>query len=275
MQLDCSYFDKPWHFHKEFELVLINKSHGTRFIGNDVRPFKDGDLALIGSRIPHLYRNSEEYYKGKKNLRANSIFIHFTNDFLGPSFFDIPEMRAVKNLLAKSMMALEITGKSKLYVIKKMHEMQHQSTTVRLMSLLDILIYLSQSRYLKKILSTEFSMGNVKDTERINKVFEYVMKNYMNLIYIKNVAAELNMSVPSFSRYFKFHTRKTFSNFVTEIRIGNACKLLQENNHSIAEICYLSGFENLSNFNRHFKNQTGLIPKVYQQRFLQNALAIL
>ncbi len=272
MQLDCNYFDKPWHFHKEYELVLIDKSHGTRFIGNDVSPFNDGDLVLIGSSIPHLYRNSEAYYEGDKKLKAKSIFIHFTEDFLGAHFFEVPEMKLVKNLLNKSMMALEITGKSKVHVIKKMHEMMSQKATQRLMCLLDILIYLSQSKNLTKILSSSFSVSSVKDTDRINKVFEFVMKNYMELIYIKDIASELNMSIPSFSRYFKFHTRKTFSNFVTEIRIGNACKLLQENNHSITEICYLSGFENLSNFNRHFKNHTGSIPKIYQQRFLQNTL---
>jgi AraC-like DNA-binding protein len=183
-----------------------------------------------------------------------------------------PEMKLVKTLLNKSTMALQITGKTKVTVIKKMREMLTQTSTKRLMDLLDILIYLSESKNLKKVLSTNFSVGSVKDTERINLVFEYVMKNYMHLIYIKDIASKLNMSIPSFSRYFKFHTRKTFSSFVTEIRIGNACKLLQENNHSITEICYLIGFENLSNFNRHFKNQTGLIPKVYQQRFLQSAL---
>jgi AraC-like DNA-binding protein len=184
-------------------------------------------------------------------------------------------MKLVKSLLNKSMMALEIAGKSKAYVIKKMHLMLTQKATERLMSLLDILIYLSESKNLSKILSAGFSVSSIKDTERINKVFEYVMKNYMESIYIKDVASKLNMSVPSFSRYFKFHTRKMFSGFVTEIRIGNACKLLQENNHSITEICYLSGFENLSNFNRHFKNKIGCIPKIYQNRFLQNALKIL
>jgi hypothetical protein len=101
MQLECNYFDKPWHFHKEYELVLIDKSHGTRFIGNSVSPFKDGNLALIGSSIPHLYRNSEEYYQGDKKLKAKSIFIHFTEDFLGAIFFEVPEMKLVKNLLFK------------------------------------------------------------------------------------------------------------------------------------------------------------------------------
>jgi hypothetical protein len=150
------------HFHKEYELVLIDKSHGTRFIGNNVSPFKDGNLALIGSSIPHLYRNSEEYYEGNKKLKAKSIFLHFTEDFLGANFFEVPEMKLVKNLLNKSMMALEITGKSKFYVIKRMHAMLNQKATERLMSLLDILIYLSESKTWQKYFLPAFQLVVLK-----------------------------------------------------------------------------------------------------------------
>ena len=86
MGWECKYFDKPWHFHKEYELVLIDKAEGTRFIGDHVSHFKDGNLALIGPNIPHLYRNSDVYYRNKK-LVSKSIFIHFTDDFLGKSFW--------------------------------------------------------------------------------------------------------------------------------------------------------------------------------------------
>src|SRR4030081_3145931 len=96
---DCDYFDKPWHFHKEYELVLINKSKGSKFIGDKVRHFQEGDLTLIGSNIPHLYRNDEEYYERKGELEASSIFIHFTRDFLGNQFFNVPEMKLVHGLL--------------------------------------------------------------------------------------------------------------------------------------------------------------------------------
>src|SRR4051812_32612836 len=104
-KMDCDHFDNPWHFHKEYELVMIKKSRGTRFIGDNVSQFSEGDLALIGSNIPHLYRNSEEYYGGTKQ-KASSIFIHFTKDFLGSQFFDIPEMKMVYRLLERSSLAL-------------------------------------------------------------------------------------------------------------------------------------------------------------------------
>jgi len=268
-KLDCDYFDIPWHFHKEYELVMINKSRGTRFIGDNVSHFEDGDLTLIGANIPHLYRNNEEYYKKNEGLKASSIFIHFTKDFLGSNFFDIPEMELVYRLLEKSSLALEIHGGAKKYTLNKLQGMYDKKPPQRLLSLLEILIRLSQSSELKPLLSIGFSANNSGDTERINKVFEFIMKNYTEEIYVQEIASKLNMSVASFSRYFKHHTRKTFSDYVTEIRIGHACRLLMENNYSISEISYHSGFENLSNFYRHFRKTIGIIPKEYRNRFLK------
>jgi AraC-like DNA-binding protein len=267
---DCDYFDKPWHFHKEYELVLIDRTEGTRFIGDNVSHFKDGSLALIGPNIPHLYRNNEGYYKNK-GLVAKSIFIHFTHDFLGKQFFDLPEMKLVKRLLDKSSLGLEIVGNANKYIQQKLRHMKNETAAGRLLSLLDVLVFLSTTNDLKNILSSGFTANNTNDTDRINTVLQFVMDNYTNDIYIEEIASKLNMSVASFSRYFKHHTRKTFSQYVTEIRISHACRLLMEDNHTISEICYLSGFENLSNYHRHFKKILGTIPKYYKKRFIANS----
>lgn len=268
-QLHLDYFTNPWHFHKEYELVLIDKSRGTRFIGDNVNRFEDGDLCLIGSNIPHLYRNSEEYYAKNSILKAKSIFIHFTKDFLGHHFFDIPEMKMVLRLLERSSLALEIHGKTKKYIIGKLHSMEDEKPPQRLLSLLEILITLSQSNDVKALLSTGFSASTSGDSDKINHVFQFIMKNYTEEIYVQDIASKLNMSVAAFSRYFKHHTRKTFSDYVTEIRIGHACRLLMENNLSISEISYKSGFDNLSNFYRHFRKIIGMVPKDYRNRFLK------
>lgn len=267
---ECNYFDKPWHFHKDYELVLIDKTEGTRFIGDQVSHFKDGDLALIGPNIPHLYRNNEDYYENK-GLIAKSIFIHFTDDFLGKSFFDLPEMKLVRRLLDRASLGLEILEKANKYVKNKLEEMKEEIPAKRLLSLLDILIFLSNSNDLKYILSSGFTASNSNDTDKINIVFQFIMENYTNDIYIEEIASRLNMSVASFSRYFKHHTRKTFSQYVTQIRIAHACRLLMEDNYNISEICYLSGFDNLSNYYKHFKKQVGIIPKQYKNRFLTNS----
>jgi AraC-like DNA-binding protein len=271
--LDCAYFPNPWHFHKEYELVLINESSGTRFIGDNVCQFQGGDLSLIGSNIPHLYRNNQDYYNADSELQARSTFIHFTKQSLGEHFFHIPEMKFVNRLLNKCPLALDIHGKTKKNVTTILLKMRRQSPDERLMSLLEILMMLSHSRDLKPILSSNYTTNLSGDIDKINTVFEFIIKNFNENIYVEEIASKLYMSVASFSRYFKLHTRKTFTDYVTEIRIGHACRLLMENNKSISEISYESGFDNLSNFYRHFKRIMGIIPKEYRNRFISMEIA--
>lgn len=264
--MECHFFDKPWHFHKEFELTVIESSEGTRFIGDQVSLFQPSDMVLIGPNIPHLYRNNEEYYKNP-GMVAKSIDVHFTEDFLGNSFFDVPEMKLVRRLLNRANLALVIHGSTKDYVREQLYEMQELPPVRRLMKLLDILIVLSTSKQLTNVLSQEFTVNNNKDAARIDIVFQYILKNFRNEIYIEEIASKLNMSIGSFSRYFKHHTRKTFSNYVTEVRISHACRMLIEDVYSVSEIGYMTGFENQSNFYRHFKKYTGVTPKEYTARF--------
>lgn len=270
--INCNYFNKPWHFHEEYELVLIKESRGTKFIGDNISLFQEGDLYLIGPNIPHIFRNSEEYYKNDNELKARSIFIHFTDTFLGSHFFELPEMKLVKNLLDESSFVLKIIGNAKEHITNKLTGMSEESPPQQLLSLLEILIALSESKDLRPLLSCKFVPRNNldrEDTIRINKILEFILKNFKQKIYISEMASMLCMSEASFSRYFKHHTLKNFSTYVTEVRISHACRLLMQGEDSISQIGYASGFENLSNFYRHFKKITGLIPKEYQNRFLE------
>ena len=271
----CDYFDKPWHFHEEYELVMIDKSKGTKFIGDKVSDFEEGELMLIGPRIPHFFRNNVDYYKKNGELEASSIFIHFTESFLGKHFFDLPEMKTVQQLLENSRFALEIHGNIKQYLIDKLHGMYSESSPQRLVSLLDMLIKVSESNETIPVLSSKFEESsnqdicNVRDSSRIHIITEYIMKNFNREIYVQEIAGMLHMSNASFSRYFKHHTRKTFSDYVTEVRISHACKLLMLEDQNISQISFDSGFENISNFYKHFRRITGIIPKEYRRRFLK------
>lgn len=271
----CDYFDKPWHFHEEYELVMIDKSKGTKFIGDKVSDFEEGELMLIGPRIPHFFRNNVDYYKKNGELEASSIFIHFTENFLGKHFFDLPEMKRVQQLLENSRFALEIHGNIKRYIIDKLRGMHSESSPQRLVSLLDMLIKVSESNEIIPVLSSRFEEShhqdvcNARDTSRIHIITEYIMKNFNREIYVQEIAGMLHMSNASFSRYFKHHTRKTFSDYVTEVRISHACKLLMLEDQSISQISFDSGFENISNFYKHFRRITGIIPKEYRRRFLK------
>ncbi len=271
---NCSFFDKPWHFHEEFELVLIDKSSGTQLIGDKVKLFKDGDLFLIGPNIPHMFKNFDEYYQEEKD--ASSVFLHFTENFLGEKFIQLPEMKAVQRLLQKASFALEIHGNTRKRIIRFLKEMEDQSPSRRMLSLLNILIDLSESDETETLLNASFPVNiiNNKDTSRINQVLEYIMQNYQHKIYISEVASQVNMSDAAFSRYFKKHTQINFSQYLTEIRISQACQLLIQGEENITQVGFLCGFDNLSNFYRHFKKVTGKIPKDYQKKFRQVSTTI-
>ncbi|WP_119081232.1 AraC family transcriptional regulator [Chitinophaga alhagiae] len=270
MERNC--IDDPWHFHKEYELILVEKCTGTKFIGDSVSHFDAGDLTFIGSDIPHLFRNEKEYYLKAAKKRVEIIYIHFTRNFLGDLFFEVPEMKSVKKFLERPALAMNIDGGTREYVSLQLHKMSKQSPKQRLLTLLAILMNISASKDLKPLLSDGFVANNNGDSDKINFALEYIANKYTEEIYIQEVASKLNMSVASFSRYFRNYTRKTFSAYVTEIRIRHACKLLMENNYRISEICYMSGFENLSNFYRHFKRVMCTNPKDYRDNFLSNVL---
>lgn len=237
---------------------MIDKSKGTKFIGDKVSFFEEGDLMLIGPKIPHFFHNNIDYYKTNGKLEASPIFIHLTEDFLGKNFFDLPEMKLVQKLLENSQFALEIHGKIKEYIIDRLQGLCAESAPQRLVSLLDILIKISESVEVVQVLSSKYEesqhqgMCKSRETSRINTVFEYIMNNFNREIYVHEIADKLHMSNASFSRYFKHHTRKRFSDYVTEIRISHVCKLLMTDDQNISQISFDSGFENLSNFYKHF-----------------------
>lgn len=261
------YFNIPWHFHPEFELVLILKSEGKRFIGDNIQNFGIGDLVLVGSDLPHWYRNDAIYYENNKDLEAASIVIHFKMDFLGDSFFSKPEARGVKRLLQESVMGLEIHGNAREQASKMIKDMLYLNDMDKLLQFLSILNILSKSQeYIT--LSNPVSVGIVaKDSERINAIYEYVMRNFKNDISIQDASEIIHMCPAAFCRYFKKRTRKTFSYFLNEIKIGHACKMLIEKDLSIAEICYACGYNNISYFNRQFKYIKKITPQGYKQEY--------
>lgn len=265
---DYDYYPTPWHYHPEYELVLVTESTGKRFIGDNIQSFGPGDLALIGPNVPHLYRNDPVYYQAQSALRAKSIVIHFLTSSIGGDFLALPACRKIRELLNKSAMGLQIKDQANAEVTIQMHEILELKGVPRLMKLLDILNTLAETND-KENISNHLTKGeNMKESERLSKVFDYVMKNFLSDITIAEVAALVNMAENSFSRYFSQRTRKKFSAFVNEIRLSHASKLLTDTDQSVAEICYGSGFNNLSNFNRQFKELYGLSPLLYRKQYL-------
>lgn len=266
---ECPYFATPWHYHPEYEIVLILESEGKKFIGSGISDFKPGDLTLIGSLLPHYYKNEPIYYESN-DYNAHSIVIHFLEGFLSEHFWQLPETKNIKNLLERSKRGIQFGEKTVNKIKPLMQQLLEKNEMPRLLSLLEILHIMSNAEDCVYLTTSPIQLRNMSDTDRMKRVFGFVMDNFREEIKLEKVAQLAHMSDSAFSRYFKQRTRRTFSQFILEIRIDNACKLLQESNLSIAEISFESGFNNLSNFNRQFKSIKKITPLAYRAKYFEN-----
>ncbi|MDO7135599.1 AraC family transcriptional regulator [Algibacter lectus] len=260
------YFLKIWHYHPELELVVVLKSEGTCFIGDSVEKFGIGDVVLIGKNLPHMWLNDDGYFEPTSEQTAKAIAIHFKENYLGPKFFETPEMIHILELFKRASYGLKFLNVNKklLNDIKSMLALEGFEKT---MAFLNILHALAKHTDTKKLSSQGFiNSFNSSKSDTQDNVQAYIFKNF-NLEISLNKAAEIaHMNPSAFSRYFKRVNKKTFSRYVTEIRIGYACKLLLENRFNISKICYESGFNNISNFNRQFKIVMNYTPSEYLEK---------
>ena len=254
------YFETPWHYHTEYELVLSIKGQGTRFVGNHISGYKEGNITFIGPDVPHMFRkeNAEE--------EGGSLVIHFREDFLGTPFIQAPEMQKIVPLFRRAMMGLNITGNTAIQVSERMYHLLDLQGMDRLMMLFSILNILAQSTEMEMLSSDEVIGQNRRDSDRLNKVFDYVMTNFRSEIKLEEIADIVHMSYSGFCRYFKNRTKKNFTHFVNEVRIGYSCKLLLEKDVSVASACYDAGFNNLANFNEQFKKILKVTPYQFKQK---------
>ncbi len=250
-----------WHFHPELELVYINGGSGKRQIGSHVSYFRDGDLILVGSNLPHCG------FTDKLTGNKSETVVQMKIDFLGNNFFDIPEMKKIQSLLNISKSGIAFHGKTKKRIGEKMEILEYQPDFQRLLSILNILNELGSSNEFQVLNAEGFSMETeVKDNDRINVVFNHVKTNFKEDISLEEIANLVSMTIPSFCRYFKKITNKTFVQFVNEYRLVHASKLLAEQPISITEVCFESGFNNFSHFNKSFKAFTGQNPSEYRNQ---------
>jgi AraC-like DNA-binding protein len=254
-------FPGIWHFHNEYELTLILRSVGTRLVGDHIERFEEGDLIFIGTNLPHTWRTEEV----DVSRPPEALVIHFTPDFLGDPFLQLPEMGPVRQLFGNAKRGIRITGKTRESMITALLDMEKARGLEKLIGLISLLNDLSGSSDLTLLASEGFTNSiNQFDSERLNRVYEYIMNHFQDDISLVQVASVANMSPTAFSRYFKNRTRKSFSEFLSGLKIGYACKLLMKEEMTVTQVCYESGFQNLSNFNQQFKSVTKLTPKQYQ-----------
>jgi len=260
------FFSCPWHYHPEYELVLITKSSGKRIIGDHIGYFQEGDLVFIGTQLPHVYDNDPLYAQNSSGLQAEAIVIHFLPEFLGNEFFKAPEFQRFSVFLEKANQGIKITGSTGIRIAKIMKDMINMDGLQRLVSLLSIYSLLSESTECELLASRGFmSNFEISASERVKKVTEYMMKNFTSDITLDVIADIASMTPTNFCTFFKKYYHQTFIKYLNSLRIGYACKLLGQLDKNISEIAYGSGFKNISNFNRQFKKMKGVSPAEYRQ----------
>lgn len=260
------FFYNRWHYHPEIELLHIEKGTGTQFVGDSITRFKDGDVLLIGAGLPHYWRCDDRYFAGHPKLKATATVAHFHEKFWGPGFLELPENRKLKELLKNAKKGIKIPARIKGEIISLLQSMLTAAGTTRIILLLQCLELIARTGK-RDLLCTEGFQPNFeeKENDRINDIYTYTLANFRSPITTAEIAKVACLSPHSFCRYFKSRTKKNYSRLLQELRVGDACKLLIESDKTTAQICMESGFNNITNFYRYFKEITGKTPNEFKK----------
>jgi AraC-like DNA-binding protein len=247
-----------WHYHPEYELTLILEGSGERMVGDSHEYFFPGDLVLLGPGLPHTWVSE---------VAAAAVVVQFSESFIAP-ILEYPECDRIRQLLARSSqgLAFPVTGLGKGDLMAAIMRLPVAKAAGRITGLLDLLQVLAGSRVeARPLASPYFQPALGKKTEgRIGKVFQYLHRRSGEHVALADVAALINLSESAFCKFFKRTTGKTFSDYVSDIRIGHACRLLAESDDTISEIAFRSGFDSLTYFNRVFLRKKGVRPREFR-----------
>ncbi len=257
-------FDAPFHFHPEIELTHILKGQGKRMVGRLVSDFEAGDMVLLGANLPHTWTSQA---LPNDPFAAEQVVIQFKKTFLGEGFWETPEMAAINLLLEKAKYGIRIMGETRNLVSKKMNLNPVPPPARRLVLLLEILMLIAESDEWEAIdfHFMEFP-PTTQDTERFRVVYAYLAEHFQSEVSLETIAAVANLSPTSFCRFFKKIARQTLVEALTKFRVNHAANLLVSTDRPVAEICYESGFNNISYFNKSFKSSLGVSPLVYRKQ---------
>jgi len=259
------YFDVPWHYHPEYELTYIHRGRGNRFVGDHIEPFVDGDLALFGSNLPHFWRNDESFYQRQDPTATEAVVVQFSRELGDQWIRQLPEARSLAQLLTRSQYGLRFSPERVEKVRLPIYELLSAEGFDRLMLLLRILSVLAGDSEAVMLASDNYELTvSQADTERMKRVLEYTLSHFREEIRIDDIASVAGLAPAAFCRYFRKRTRKSFVEYLNELRISHARKLLAEADISVGQVGLECGFNNISHFHRQFKLHTGTTPLRYQ-----------
>ncbi|HTN36684.1 MAG TPA: AraC family transcriptional regulator [Arachidicoccus sp.] len=270
------YVNNRWHYHSEVELIHFRYGEGMQFVGDSMMRFTAGDVVLIGSNLPHYWRFDEVYFDEKAMMdsqtaagfKADVTVTHFKDNFWGPAFLDLPENTNIKSLLTKAKRGIKVGGVARHKVAQLLSQLTQADGTFRILLLIEALSEIADCGELEALSSLGFDPQVLEaDNERVNAVCTYTQNNLHRRILLKEIAEVANISEHAFCRFFKSQTGKTYTQYLIELRVGYACRLLIENRLELRQLCYESGFSNLASFRKYFTMITGKSPANYQQEF--------
>lgn len=248
-----------WHYHPELELVYVHGGHGRRHVGSHVSHYRDGELILIGSNLPHW--GLTDRFTGNK---AETV-VQFSATFPTADFLNLPEMRNVSNLFDRARNGLSFNGYTRNAIGARMERLIELEPLNRMLSLVDILQQLAVSTEFEHLNADGFHLQiATHGYDRFNDIQQFISDNFRRDIPLAEVAGVAAMTVPAFCRYFKKVSGNTFIAYLTNYRIVYACKLLGDDHSTIAEVAYDCGFNSLSQFNRAFRRFVGRTPTEYR-----------
>lgn len=262
-------FECPWHAHPEIELVLVLQSNGYRIVGDHIAPLRGGDMVLLGSDLPHIWKNHPE---GPAPSGIDAILLQFDPGLLGDKIMDLSAFVPIRRLLERAGRGLHFFGPTRDIIVERLRRMLCMPPLQQFIQFVEILGQLAEAVDCVPLASAGWAPNPMHfDQERMNRVLAFIHRSYDQGVRLRDAARVLSLSESAFSRFFRLHMGKTFPAFINELRIGRACRLLIESDKTVTEISYECGFSNLSNFNRQFLRANGVTPRAFRAQ-LQNQL---
>lgn len=267
---DYEKFTFPWHVHNEFEIIYVKESCGERFVADNMETFQPCDLTLVGHSVPHYMKSAPEYENGNKALRVKGVIIQFEEDFMAHAINNYADLSHIKKLLDESERGIHFSYPENSEIIRCIEQMPDSKGTMRiinLLHLLDLMANFPNKRYLGSVHFCQ-SVSLTMDS-RMEKILNFLITHYKEDIDLNEISSIVAMNASSFCRYFKEKSGKTFTEYILDLRIGQACKLLIENKMDVVQISLECGFNTITHFNRIFKRNTGFTPTEYRKQFLK------
>ena len=257
----------PWHYHPEYELVYMKKGSGIRYIGDSMGTFEEGEMVFVGRNVPQHWISSSEYYQSENNLTIEGIVVNFSAMCFGETFFLIPEMQKIDHFLKSVNGACRVTKQTRIQLAGLLEQIKDKEGAGKVQLLIHILDVLSTSNDLEILSNKDFSSQIKHSDNRIEVALQYISEHYLSTISLSEIAEKVFMNASAFSRIFKQKTNKTIQEYILDLRIEHAQRMLTHTMLPIERVCYESGFNNLSHFNRVFKRYTAVTPKVFRGKY--------